>query len=278
MRRTELQLDSFSSVGYGSTAQVPLNVGAIIDGIMIKTTNVDNDQIDQIRLNLSGDHIVDVTGEDLRMLDAHKGFPLANGWFYIPFADDISKSQEGNELNALVTTEKDNLTLQVKIGARKSPAQDNLTPTVTGYIIQRGRPMIKVNGVDQYIERTIVPRIYADYIAAGAAGEVNYKTFNVGPIVKRMHLKSTVENATIDNLRIKADGLELFDMSAADNTFELQRAKMVPQSGYYHFNPIKTRLIKSDMFRTGQFRLVEFKPTVSAAGDIRAIFETLEAA
>lgn len=274
MRRTELQLDSFSSVGYGSTAQVPLNVGAIIDGIMIKTTDVDNDQIDQIRLNLSGDHIVDVTGEDLRMLDAHKGFPLANGWFYIPFADDISKSQEGNELNALVTTEKDNLTLQVKIGARKSPAQDGKTPTVTGYIIQRGRPKVNVAGVEKFIERTITPRIYADFIAAGAAGEINYKTFAPGPIIKRMHFMSS----TVESLRIKGDGLELFDMSKADNNFELQRAKMVPQSDVFHFNPIKTRLVKADMFRTGLYRMVEFKPTVSAAGDIRTVFETLEAA
>lgn len=267
MKDTKLKLNGFSAVGYGNKALINLDTGAVIKYIVIEGKNITAAQMLQVQLELNGKHIVDVTGDDLRMIDKYKSkFQDATRWV-IPFADLSAKTQQGLELSGLVTLANDNLVLKVKIGAREMPAQDGLTPQLNGYIVQRGRQII--NGVLE--PRVNIPKIYGENIPAGASGENHFKTFPRGRFIRRIHMR----DSAVDELEIVHNSLTKFELTKAENEFEIKRYGMTPQADVFHFDPIATGWAAYDIFDTSGDSL-DIIMTLSEAGDVYAVFETLE--
>ena len=268
MRHTNQQLDNVSIVWGGKTT-VPLDTGAVLSEIALMT-NLNNDQLLQVQVKLGGDVIYDLTGEDLRMLEAYKKASLANGVFIIPFDDISGRTEDGQNLSGLVTTAQDNLVLILKVGDKTAQQNtDGDVPEISGFIRQRARKTID----GKLEQRTLVPRKYVLDIDASASGLNNYTTFSRGPRIQRMHMKST----HITNLTLKHNRLERFNMQATQNDLMLTRFGRNKQAGYLHFDAVATGFNYMDSLQTAG-NSFEIKPTVSQAANIPVLFEVLEAA
>lgn len=270
MRHTDQQLDNVS-IGWGGKSTFHLDTGAVLSELILMT-NLNNDQLLQVQVKLNGDVIHDLTGEIYRMLEVYKnkGVTLPTGVFPIAFDDITAKTEDGQNLTGLVTTADDNLTITVKVAAATAQqTTDGDTPEINGFVRQRARRIIG----GELERRQFVPRKYVLDIDASATGLNNYSTFSRGPRIQRMHFQS----ANITNMIIKHNRLERFNRTTAQNELMLNRLGRVKQSGYWHFDSIATGFNLMDSLQTAGSSF-EIKPTVSSAGNIPVVFETLEAA
>jgi hypothetical protein len=267
MRHTNQQLDNVS-IPWGGKTTVHMDTGAVLSEIVLQT-NLDNDQLLQVQIKLGGDVLYDLSGQDLRMLEAYKKTSLASGVFVIPFDDLSGKTEDGQNLTGLVTTAQDNLTLILKIaGSTSAQESDGDSPEISGFIRQRARRTI----AGELEKRVTVPRKYVLDIDASATGLNNYSTFSRGPRIQRMHMQTTA----ISNLIIKHNRLERWNMKASQNDLMLTRFGRNKQSGYYHFDAVASGFNLMDSLQTAGSSF-EIKPFVETAGNIPVLFEVLEA-
>lgn len=268
MRHTNQQLDNVSIPWAGKTT-VHLDTGAVLSEVALMT-NLNNDQLLQVQVKLGGDVIYDLSGEDLRMLEAYKKAALSDGVFIIPFDDITGKTEDGQNLTGLVTESSDNLTLMLKVAAATTAQTDaGAAPEIAGFIRQRARKTVG----GELEKRVTVPRKYVLDIDASATGLNNYSTFSRGPRIQRMHMKS----ANISNLIIKHNRLERWNMKTEQNDLMLSRFGKQKQAGYMHFDAIASGFNLMDSLQTAGSSF-EIKPTVTQAGNIPVLFEVLEAA
>lgn len=262
MRHNTETITGFSGGGYNSKFVLNMDTGPTYKEILL-VTNLDNDQLPQISLTLNGDTIVDVTGEELRTLEAYKNRNVASddGLFIIPLADLSAKSQEGQDLTELVTLADDNLVLEIRTGAQTAQqVTDSMVPTMEAVATMGAAKPVRV----------VLPRLYSELIPAGSSGLNKYRNFTRGPRIRRMHI-----NGPVTELEIKRDRLTRFNLKKSHNDYLLGREKLVPQAGFYHFDPLVTRFAVSDMLQTAG-ESFEINPTVSSAGDLNVLFETVE--
>ncbi len=268
MRHTTTQLDNVSIV-WGGKSTIHLETGAVLSEIVLNT-NLNNNQLLQVQIKLGGDVIYDLSGEHLRMLEAYKNKALPDGVFVIPFDDISGKTDDGQNLTGLITEAKDNLTAILKIGgATAQQTSDGDSPEISGFIRQRARKQMG----GELEKRTLVPRKYVLDIDASATGLNNFTTFDRGPRIQRMHMKS----ANVTNLIIKHNKLERHNMSTVQSNLMLDRFGRNKQNGYVHFDPVATGFNFMDSLQTAGSSF-EIKPTVTQAGNIPVLFEVLEAA
>lgn len=265
MRDIRDELSSFNGGGFGSRFTLNMDVGPTYKEIFLRT-NLDNDQLTRITLTLNGDAIVDVDGEQLRMLEAYKhaakGYTAPDGHFKIPLADFTNKSQEGQDLSGLVTLPGDNLVLEIRTAAATAQqVTDSLVPTMQADAVM---------GISQG-RRVLVPRLYAELIPVGATGKNKYRNFPRGPRIRRLHL-----NGPVTQLEIVRDDLTRFDSDKELQDDLLKREGLTPQTDYFHFDPLMYHFGISDMMQTAAAKNFEINPTVSSAGDFEVLFETLE--
>ena len=267
MRHITDVITGFNGGGFSSQWSLNMDVGPTYKEIVLDT-NLDDDQLTQVMLTLNGDTFVDISGDDLQMLEAYKGNVAETGKFVIPFSDFSAKTQEGQDLTELVTMEGDNLTIVVKTAAATAAqVTASLVPTLTAQAVMASG----LNADGSKKQRVTLPRLYSELVQAGATGRNVYKNFNRGPRIRRLHLGS----AAVTSLEIKRDKLTRFDSSKGMNEFLLKREALVPQTGYYHFDPLMYKFAKSDFLQTAG-QSFEINPTVSSAGDVSVIFETVE--
>ncbi len=254
MRDVRKELSSFNGGGFSSRFTLNMDVGVTYKEIYLRT-NLDNDQLPRITLSLNGDAIVDVTGDQLRMLEAYKhaakGYTAANGFFKIPLADFTNKSQEGQDLSGLVTLPGDNLVLEVRTAAATAgQVSGSLVPTMRADAVM---------GIAQG-KRVLMPRLYSELIPVGATGKNKYRNFPRGPRIRRLHL-----NGPVTDLEIMRDDVTRFESDKVLQDDLLEREGLTPQSGYYHFDPLMYHFGVSDMMQTAAAKNFEINPTVSSA-------------
>ncbi|MGB1906708.1 MAG: major capsid protein P2 [Spongiibacter sp.] len=266
MRDIPKELSSFNGGGFSSRFTLNMDVGPTYKEIHLRS-NLDNDQLTRITLTLNGDAIVDVTGEELRMLETYKkanivGWTVPDGLFTIPLADFTNKSQEGQDLSGLVTVPGDNLVLEIRTGAATAQqVTDSLVPTMQADAIM---------GVAQ-TKRVLLPRMYSELIPVGATGKNKYRNFPRGPRIRRLHL-----NGPVTDLELIRDDIIRFERDKVLQDYLLEREGLAPQVGWYHFDPLMYHFGISDMLQTAAAKNFEINPTVSSAGDFSVLFETLE--
>lgn len=261
MRHITEEITGFNGGGFSSQWTLNMDVGPVYKEIIL-ATNLDNDQLTQIQVTLNGDTIYDVSGEELRMLEAYKNRAQQNGRFVIPFSDMSCKTADGQDLSELVTLSGDNLTLTVKTAAATATQITNsLVPTLYG---------VAVMGAAK-ASRITIPRMVSELVQAGKTGKNVFKNFNRGPRIRRMHINS----ANVTELEIKRDKLTRYHVKKADNDYLLEREGLSVQAGYFHFDPIRTKFAINDFLQTAGSSF-EINPFVSSAGDLNTLFETVE--
>lgn len=264
MRQTRKALDSFTGGGYSNTFKQVLDVGMTIDQIVLNMTNINDNQVEEIEINLNGDPIVSVPGSHLKELHKHLGKSAETGRFRIPFKDLSIKTDSGQLLTSLVTLPTDNLVLKIKVGTvTAAQTSAGSVPSIAGY-----------SYLSAARQRVFLPRIKKEFIAIGMTGENNVKTIPTGPAIRRMFFE---DEGRIESLRIKRDNLEILDVTAADNNADLIDFGLNKVTDKFIFAPVMTGFGMLDMLRTAGTRL-EVMPTVSAAGDMAVIMHTLEVA
>lgn len=266
MRHIPKELSTFNGGGFNGRFTLNMDVGPTYKEIHLRT-NLDNDQLTRITLTLNGDAIVDVTGEQLRMLEAYKkansvGWTVPNGLFTIPLADFTNKSIEGQDLSGLVTVAGDNLVLEVRTAAATAAqVSSSLVPT-----LRADAEM----GIAQP-QRTLIPRLYSELIPIGATGKNKFRNFSRGPRIRRLHL-----NGPVTDLEILRDDVIRFERDKVLQDYLLEREGLAPQSGWFHFDPLMYHFGIVDMLQTAAAKNFEINPTVSSSGDFDVLFETLE--
>lgn len=261
MRYHRQELNDFSGPsGFSKTKTLHLDTGPVYHEIQL-FTNVNNDQIEQVEIKVNGDAIYDITGQFLRDLEKYKNRYQAAGVFIVPFSDLTARTQDGQHMTGLVTLPGDNITVKVKFAAATSAQTTAGTvPEVTA---------VAITG-DSVPVRELMPRMYRETIDGGKTGKVNFKTFNRGPRIRRLHLI-----ADIERLEIKRDRKVRFDLTKVQNNFALRHDGLVPVDGYYHFDPVQTRFMLADSLQTAG-ESFEINPTLNTAGDFEVVFEVLE--
>lgn len=260
MRFVTKEMTGFNGGGFNSEWVLNCDVGPTYKQITLRT-NLAVEQITQVVLKLNSETIVDLTAVELNMLQGYKKRQQEDGVIVIPFTDFSQVLIGAQNLTELVTMPNDNLTMIVRTGDATTAQLDASTvPTISGQAMlapARDR-------------RVVLPRKYSGLIQVGKTGKNVYKNFERGSRILRMHLKGSVAR-----LEIERDSIKRFEADKVDNDFELKDFGYEPQSGYYHFDPIKTGYAAEDALQTAG-NSFEINPFVSSTSDIPTIFEIVE--
>lgn len=262
---TNIKLNGFTGVNWDDKATLIVSPGPTYHEIILET-NLTPDQIERVEVNLNGDDIYQLTGAELKMLEAYKKRPAVEGLYIIPFADIVGKNLTGSEYTALVTLPGDNLTLNVKIGQPADSANPGTIKLAAHAVVAESQPV-----------RVLIPRIKTETMQATAEGDNEYMQllggFGPNKYLKRLHLKS----AKISGIEIQRDRIQIYhNPSKAVNNLLLSRSKLAPQNGYWHFDPVRRGFLLQDLLEVNAG--FEFKTTVTtteALGSLRMLAESV---
>ena len=264
MIRFTRNIKSFSGMGWGQIPTVNLTGGPTIQEIQLDTNDGAGNflapaDINYVRLSLNGDVLIDVTGAQLRMLETYKGLFVEDGRFVIPLSDVSANTLRGQLVGGLVTFPSDTITLDVSLAAAGGRTWQ---PTL--------KASYEVTASEQ--ARIWLPRIRAMNFDCSDAGWNDITTLPRGPRIQRAHLLGSV-----NELVVLKNRLNLFERTAPRNTYLLKRFGRVPQSGYYHFDPIASGFNQVEGFETADAtESLTFRVNVTAAANIKCLLETVE--
>jgi hypothetical protein len=262
MRHQPHYVKSFSGLGWGQSPSVRLTGGPTYERIVIDTNDGTNflaaADILFARIYLNGDMIHEWTGADLVMLVDYAGLPAQNGIFVLPFEDVTAQTIAGQEQSAFVTFPTDAVDLKITLAAAGGRAW-NPTLKAVGYVSAAQS------------KRTLLKRTRTINFDASAVGLNNLTTVERGPAIMRMHFATSATD-----LSIQRDFVTVYENTAEINAYNLKQLGRVPQTGYFHFDPVATGFNQADIFRTVSNQL-DFRLTTTAAGNIPVLIESLEA-
>lgn len=259
MRSTPRKLNSFNAVAWGQTASVKLDTGPTYDKIVLDTNVTEATDIKRVIVNLNGDEIYVLSGEELQVLEKYKKMPVVAGLYVIPFADDSCRAWDAQVLTSLVTLPTDNLTLHVELVGKPD---GTAAPKMSGYSFTSAARA----------ERIWLPRIKTVQMQASATGDNEHNTLQKGPAIRRIHMKK----ADINYVHIERDNLKVYDQSDLVNQYILNRAERAPQAGYFHVDPIHTGFGIYDRFVTRSANTLVLRANVDSVGPIPLLMETVE--
>jgi len=259
--QTPIKLDSFSAVGNGETANLVLANNVQYDQIYLETSLAPN-ELEFIRLSLNAETIFDLKGTELVMLDQYDDLYSSFGGpstyrYTLPLSFETALLRDARVVaGALVLGPGDNCVLDVKIASTTTNS-----PTLKAFAETSGFPGVR-DAVRKF-ERYTIPQ--------ASAGRVEFTSMVKGSRLLRAHFAS----ANLDEIEIKRDGRVIYELDKARNDFLLERAKRNPQSGYYHFDPVKTGFPIRDNMSTAASNLA-FNLVTSAAGNIEVLVERMD--
>lgn len=271
MRQFTKVLPSFTAVGFGNTARLIMEVGRTFQKIVLDTRDsagnvtVTADEILKVIIQLNGREILNVSGEQLVMLEKYRGFGVVDGTIVIDYSLPHANSEQGRALSHLVTTPSDNMVLSVELKDKTT----NTVPLLKGYAVQS-------NNVSP--QRVVVPVLVNSSIQIGQTGLNTYRTYVRGPRIVGIHFLDKLAGASthaITDLEIKRDDQTIHNLSTKLSHEAQIRSGFVPQANYTHFNPVLSKAYIVDTLRTRSNKF-EIMPTVRRAGDITALFYQLE--
>ncbi|MFD1385154.1 major capsid protein P2 [Rhodanobacter aciditrophus] len=249
-------LNSFNGVGFNSKASMSLPVGPTYNEIHL-VTSLKAAQIRQVSVVLNGDTIIQVSGDDLVMMEDYKGHFVDEGTFVIPFTNPTAKNQNGANFGGLVTLAGENITLEVEIGAGSGAL------TLDAYAFQ----------TPAQARRVWVPRIRTHVMPANAAGWNDFTTFpaNAATSIRRAYFK-----AGINRLKVERDNLILFDAKDSLQRFQQKRIGRFPQEGVFTFDPTMYGFEQADVLNTGYSSEFVFRVEVNEAKPIPVLVESIQ--
>ena len=249
-------LNSFNGVGWGSKASMSLPVGPTYHEIHL-VTSLTAAQIRQVSVVLNGDTIIQVSGDDLVMMERYKGNFVDAGVFIIPFTNPNAKNHNGSVFGGLVTLAGEQITLEVEIadgsGALTLDAVSFQSPALG--------------------QRLFIPRIRTHVMQASATGWNDFTTFpaNAATSIRRAYFKGG-----INRLKVERDNLILFDVKSAVQKIQQKRVGRFPQDSMFIFDPTMYGFEQADVLNTGYRSEFVFRVEVNDAAPIPILVESIQ--
>lgn len=222
---------------YGQKVQIRLANGPTYQELMFES-NVPPERVEKISINIGGVHslgdIIEVTGEDAKMLEAYKGRSTgAVGGvhtYIIPLGNREGRTELGQFYTGLVTLPTD--TINVSIQLAKSTSQ--VQPWFKGHAtVTAAQPT-----------RTMVPIIKSQTVINNVDGEFDFQNLQRDLAYKRLHLKGDIKRVVLNR-----DGSDSWDLTDSVNKVMLKREDMKPQNGFYHLDFVQRGFIAMDLYK-----------------------------
>lgn len=262
------RLNGFNGVGWGSKASVSLATGPTYNEIQL-ITSLTAAQLRQVTVSLNGDAIIQVTGEQLVMMEKYKGHHIQeatfdedgnlteSGVFVIPFTNPNAKNQNGAYFGGLVTLAGENITLEVEI----EDGSGSLSLSAIAY------------QAPAQTRRIFEPRIKTHIFQANATGLNDFTTFPTGSDV---NIRRAYFEGDVNRLIMERDGITLFDVTAEMQAYQQQRLGRTPQDGYFILDPTMYGFEQADILNTGKVSEFIFRVDLSTAASVPILVESVK--
>ncbi len=250
---------------YGQKTQIRLANGPTYQELMFQS-NVPPERVEKISINLGGVHslgdIVELTGEDAKMLEAYKGrnYGAVDGvhTYIIPLGNREGRTELGQFYSGLVTLATDTVNVSIQLASSTSQVQPWFEGHATATATQRTREM--------------VPIIKSQTVINNVAGEFDFQNLQRDLAYKRLHLKGDIKRVVLNR-----DGSESWDLTDTVNTFMLKREDMKPQAGIYHMDFVQRGFIALDVYKAQLTRSeLNMKLTMGTAENVRVLMEAVK--
>ncbi|EGU42971.1 MULTISPECIES: major capsid protein P2 [Vibrio] len=255
------KMTSMSGLTFDGIASLIIPTGLTYESLIIKT-NLSKEQLKEIKLTLNDEAIYTPNGTDLVMVQEHKGEPIVDGIFVVPFSDTSLREQGGITNSAFVTERNDSILLEISVGAAKEG---------------QTAPQIEIHAVvsDAQATRIFLPRMTYQSMQAGAIGDNDFDNLVSAPyrFIRRMFFKSDA----VTELEIKRDYVEEFKAPKEINDYMLRQNECTPIAGMYVFNPIQRGFLAGYGFPTLHANELKFRVTCSkGVSNIPILIESTE--
>lgn len=216
----------FSNVVATGVATNNITPGKTIESIMLQLGGTfTKAMITQLRLKANGKVILEASGSQLDKILAYRGYASNAAFLEIPFEDLTGLSELDRCVGALDTSMGiANLTTEVTIAGATAP-------TLECRIYESATQKDRSGAAAPYAPIMCKLLRYPFSIANGGRLPVTLPFgAQSGAIIKRVHIEHT---GTLTGAVVKQDGMVIFEGTAAQNTYEQQRCKAVPQANMY---------------------------------------------
>lgn len=253
-----IELDSFTAVGAGETANLVLANGPRYDEIYLETNQAS--KIEKVVLKLNAVEVFSLSHAELEMMRGYDGLPGEAEFITLPMALMNAVLLDSREYTGLATGPGDNVVLEVTFKS------DAVNPRLKAF----------ANVSAHAGGRVWVRRFVRNTIPVAAEGEVDFTSMLKGPNIKVMRM--FFKNPNIDKLEIKQDLRTVFELTDKRNDFLLKTEGKTVPSGYFVFDTTKRGFPLRDAMETA-FQNLNFRLTVGAGGsqNIPVLIEQLEA-
>lgn len=223
-------------------------------------------QIDWIRVKVGAHVIWEITGTDLDTLNKYRGIYDAALFLTLDFTERDAPTIEGKEIGGIDLQQlPDELYVEVDIN---SGAVGPTLRAVAFLTPPQSNPLVKK-----------ILRIATPSLSAGR-NDINFNA--QGALLQRAHLKYTgtdwgaAANGNLAELRVRRDGLPIWeDVTCLQSRFIANEYRKVPQSRYYHYDPIVDNN-QSGAVVTAGVQSFQMQPLLTAGDTITCYFEVLD--
>ena len=255
-----IKLNSMTGAAWGQKGTLVLPNGPTYEEIIL-VTSATPAELERVSVNLNGDEIYILSGQELQMLEAYKRREKTTGVYVIPFSDITARTKNGVRYTALVTELGDNITLDIQFKAKSSATPLSIECWAH---VSPAQPM-----------RIVLPRLRKETMQASAVGDNEFTGLLSSPnlVIRRMHFA----NATIAKLQIHRDFVREYEATKSISDANQKRNERTPQPGYFHFDPIVRGFSIEELFPTTRNSELKFTVTTTEApGYIPILIESLE--
>ena len=263
--RPIIELNSFSAVAAGQTANLVLDPGVTYDQIYLEVPH--QDDIEKVTMKLNAEEIFSLTPDEIYHIQFRNnpkamkiGFATLKKYIVLPMQLLGAKYDGTQRMTGLVLGPGDNCVIDVKISSTAT------APTLSAFAETRAFPG----------QRQLVRKFERYTVPVAAAGEVNFTSLQRGSRIVSMYFKST---AGINGLEVVRDGVKVWhanhlrsllvnNMYGVDVEFE-------GETFQYVFDPVREGFPLKDAMSTAANSL-NFKIDAAGADNIEIIVERLE--
>lgn len=259
------QFSNIEGLGYDNRCTTKLQAGLVYASVTIDTNIVSPSTITKVAIDLNGEEIVYLSGEQLRDFDKYRKTHYAAGKFTLDFARFDFKTAFGIRIKELITLPSDNVTLVVEFGTKSASDPTNLSMRVNAFV------------TDLESDRFFRPRALKFIRNIPGAGEQELIYPDSKP--SRMIQCMMFDTSTVDftRMQIFRGSVKIWEGTKDDIEYAQQRfGNRAPQANRVFFEPTMFGLGREGAFNSGRQDTLVFKLDCVNGGQLPVVVEGYE--
>lgn len=252
-------------VGYSNRSTTKLQAGLTYQAVTARTNLAHDATVTKIALDLNGEEIVQISGADLRAIEAYRDTFNEAGVFTLDFTRFDFKTVFGMRWKELITLPGDQVTLVVEFGTKHASDPANIEMSVEALVTDTKSAPVFIPKLHRFIKN----------IAGSGLQELIYPNSQPNRMIQSMMFDET--DVQITKLEIFRNDRRIYEANRAKLEYDQQRyGKRKPQSGKLFFEPTMFGLGQQNAMSSGLPDSLIFKLTTSAAGQLPVVVEGYE--